>query len=132
MGIIEQIENEYRQKKNYGVQFSIKPDAYDCKVGNRIYFGENETVLQCGCFYNYQNIIFDGVIVGYLQEIDCGKLFDPITSSFIIPIADCSEEEIWNEMLKKYGNNPHLFDNDEVLELRFATLNQLVDFLGIA
>lgn len=132
MNIIEQIENKYRQNVNFGVKFSIDPDAYDCRLGERVSFGENTTALQCGTFYNYQDIILDGEIIGYLEEIDCGRLFDPMTVSFIIPIADCSDMETWEKKEKEFAENPHLHDSDEVLELRFATLNQMLDFLNAA
>lgn len=132
MNIIEQIGNKYRQNPNFGVKFSIDSNAYDCRLGDRISFGENTTDLQCGSFYNYQDILLDGKVIGYLEEIDCGRLFDPIKVSFIIPIADCSEEELWVQKEKEFAENPHLHDAGEILELRFATLNQMLDFLNAA
>ena len=132
MNIIEQIENRYRLNKNFGVKFSIDSDAYDCRLGERVSFGENTTALQCGTFYNYQDIILDGKVIGYLEEVDCGRLFDPMTVSFIIPIADCSDMGTWEKKEKEFAENPHLHDSDEVLELRFATLNQMLDFLNAA
>ena len=132
MNIIEQIENEIRQNKNYGVKFSIDAEAYDCCLGDRVSFGENTIATQCGSIYNYQDIFLDGKTIGYLEEIDCGKLFHPMQTSFIIPIADCTEEELWTQKEKELADNQHLHDADEVLELRFATLNQLLDFLKAA
>lgn len=132
MNILEQVENEYRQNKNFGVQFSIDADAYECRLGDRVSFGESTAAMQCGSFYNYQDIILDGKVVGYLEEVDSGKLFHPITSSFIIPIADCTEEKLWEQKEKEFSENPHLYDAGEVLELRFATLNQVWDFLKAA
>lgn len=132
MNIIEQIENEIRQNKNFGVKFSIDAEAYDCRLGDRISFGENTTATQCGKIFNYQDIILDGKVIGYLEEIDCGKLFHPIQASFIIPIADCSEHDVWEQKEKEFADNPHLHDADEVLELRFATLNQLINFMELS
>ena len=132
MNIIEQIENEIRQNPNFGVKFSIDADAYKCRLGDRVSFGENTTALQCGSFYNYQDILLDEKIIGYLEEIDDGRLFRPMVSSFIIPIADCSEEKLWEQKENEFADNPHLHDAGEVLELRFATLNQMLDFLNAA
>lgn len=131
MNIIEQINEEYYQCAGYGVTFSIEPDAYDCSLGRRVSFGENETFLQCGDSINFQDVLLDGNVVGYLREIDCNRLFHPITTSFIIPIADCRDEETWAQKEKEFSGNPHLFDGGEVLELRFATLNQMLAFLNV-
>lgn len=132
MNIIQEIEQRYRNNPQYGVWFSIDASAYESSVGDRVSFGGNTTSMQGGAFYNWQDIILDGKVVGYLQEVESGRLFDPITSSFIVPIADCSEHELWNEMEVKYKGNPHLYDSGETLQLRFATLNQLLKHLKIA
>ena len=132
MNIVQEIEQRYRNNPKHGITFSIDASAYDCRLGDRVTFGENTTDMQCGTMYNWQDILLDGECIGYLQESQSGRLFDPMTSSFIVPIADCSEHELWDEMEVKYKENPHLYDSGEVLELRFATLNQLLDHLKIA
>lgn len=132
MNIIEEIENEIRQNPNFGVKFSIDAEAYECRLGDRVCFGENLTAFQCGSLYNYQDIILDGNVIGYLEEIDDGRLFRPMTASFIIPVADCSESELWEQKEREFADNKHLHDAGEVLELRFATLNQLLDFINAA
>ena len=132
MNIVQEIEQRYRNNPKHGVWFSIDASAYESSVGDRVSFGDNTTAMQCGALYNWQDIILDGKVVGYLQEVESGRLLDPITSSFIVPIADCSEDELWNKMEAKYKENPHLYDSGEVLELRFATLNQLLEHLKIS
>jgi hypothetical protein len=132
MNIVQEIEQRYRNNPKHGVWFSIGASAYKSSVGDRVSFGDNTTAMQGGALYNWQDIILDGKVVGYLQEVESGRLFDPMTSSFIVPIADCSEHELWDEMEVKYKENPHLYDSGEVLELRFATLNQMLEYLEIA
>ena len=132
MNIAQEIEQRYRNNPKHGILFSIDKSAYESNVGDRVSFGDNTTVVQCGKIYNFQDIILDGEVVGYLEEVMNGKIFDPMTSSFIIPIADCSEHDLWNEMEVKYKDNPHLFDSGETLQLRFATLNQLLEHLEIS
>lgn len=130
MNIIEEIEAEYKSRKDYGIQFSIEPEAYVCDIpDDRLKFGDNTTELQCGTFYNWQPILLDGESVGWLQETRSGRLFDPTTTSFILIIADCSEQDLWDKMLVKHKDNPHLHDAGESLELRFATLQQFIDYL---
>lgn len=130
MNIVEQIEAEYRAMKDYGIQFSIEPEAYECDIpDDRLMFGDNTTDMQCGTLYNWQPILIDGNSVGFLQEKQSGKLFDPMTITFIYILADCMEQELWDEMLSKHNDNPHLCDVGETLELRFATLQQFVDYL---
>ena len=130
MNIVEQIEAEYRAMKGYGIQFSIEPEAYECDIpDDRLIFGDNTTDMQCGTLYNWQPILIDGNSVGYLQEKQSGKLFDPMTVTFIYILADCVEQELWDEMLSKHNDNLHLYDAGETLELRFATLQQFVDYL---
>lgn len=130
MNIIEEIEAEYKSRKNYGIQFSIGPQAYECDIPDgRLEFGDNTTDMQCGRLYNWQPILIDGKSVGYLQETQSGKLFDPMTATFILILADCMEHELWDEMQEKHNDNPHLYDAGETLELRFATLQMFVDHL---
>lgn len=130
MNIVEQIEAEYRAMKGYGIQFSIEPEAYECDISDdRLMFGDNTTDIQCGTLYNWQPILIDGNSVGFLQEKQSGKLFDPMTVTFIYILADCMEQELWDEMLSKHNDNLHLYDAGETLELRFATLQQFVDYL---
>lgn len=132
MCILSKIENEIRRSNNYGVQFSIDADAYDCRIGDRVSFGDNETSLQGGSFHNYQDVVLDGKTIGYLEEIDDGKLFHPMIVSFYITLADCTEHELWDKMEKKHKGNPHLYDKGESLVLRFATLNQMLDYLSVS
>jgi len=132
MNIVQEIEQRYRNNPKHGVWFSIDASAYESSFGDRVSFGDNTTAMQGGALYNWQDIILDGKVVGYLQEVESGRLFEPMTSSFIVPIADCSEHELWDEMEVKYKENPHLYNMGEVLELRFATLNQMLEYLEIA
>ena len=126
MDILTKIANEYRCRKNYGVTFSIEPEAYNCDIpSERIEFGNNTTVMQGGRLYNFQDVFIDGNIVGYLEESMNGKLFDPMTVTFAVILADCTEpEKVTDEMRK----SPHFWE-DETFEFRFATLQQMVDYL---
>lgn len=132
MNIIEEIEKKYRDNPKHGVTFSIDAEAYECRLGDRVVFGDNTTDMQCGTLYNWQDVILDGKVVGYLQEAQSGRIFDPMTVSFCIHLADCSDMETWGEMEKEYMKCPHLVDMGETLVLKFATLNQLLDHLKIA
>ena len=127
MDIIKEIEQEYRNHRNFGVQFSIDADAYDCRLCGRVRFGENMKVQQCGSFINYQNILLDGEFIGWLEEIDCGRLFHPIMTSFVVPIKDSDDEELWEE----YEGNPHFYEHGDGQEMRFATINQMLDYLNL-
>lgn len=126
MNIIDEIENRYRSMRGYGVQFSIDADAYSYDGPEKVSFGKNETVMQGGVLYNFQPVIINGETFGYLQESKNGKLFDPMQTSFCYIIADCSDVD-YDDVLKVYKDNPH-FCEDECLELRFATLNQFMEF----
>lgn len=132
MNIIEEIENKYRDNPKHGVTFSIDAEAYECRLGDRVVFGDNTTDMQCGTLYNWQDVILDGKVVGYLQEAQSGRMFDQMTISFCVLIADCMEHELWDKMSEEHKDNPHLHDGGEVLELRFATLNQMLDYLKAA
>ncbi len=126
MNIVEQIENEYRQMKNHGVTFSIGQEAYECDIpDDRICFGENTTAMQGGTLYNWQDVILDGSVIGYLEERECGRLFDPVTTTFAVVLADCSEPWKITEEMKA---NPHFWE-DETFEMHFATLQQMIDYL---
>lgn len=129
MNIIEEIENEYRKRKLYGIQFSIEPEAYECNISDdRIVFGENTTAMQCGTFYNWQDIILDGNVIGFIEERRNGKLFDPMTVSFCVILADCTEPE---KITKEMAASPHFWE-DETYQMRFATLQQLIDYLHLS
>ena len=134
MNIIQEIEQRYRNNPKHGVTFSIDADAYESRIGDRISFGENYTCTECGTTYNFQNIYLDeqGNTIGFIVEANNHKLFDPMTVSFCVHLADCSDMETWDEMEKEYKDNPHLVDRGETLVLKFATLNQLLDHLKIA
>ena len=126
MNIVEEIEAEYRSKKNYGIQFNIEPEAYDCDIPDeRIEFGDNTTSMQGGALYNWQDIILDGNVIGYLEERQTGKLFDPMTSTFVVFLADCSEPE---KITPEMEASPHFFE-DKTFQMRFATLQQMIDYL---
>lgn len=130
MNIVEEIENKYRQAPGYGIQFSIEPECYDCDIPDeRLMFGDNTTEMQCGTEYNWQPILLDGKQIGILQESQSGRLFDPMKTTFLIIIADCTEHELWDEMMEKHTDNPHLYDAGETLQLRFATLQHMIDYL---
>ena len=126
--IVEQIEQEYRNAKGYGVTFSIDPEAYKCNIPeSRLTFSENTQAMQCGTLYNWQDIILDGEVIGYLEERMTGRFLHPMTFSFVVVLADCSEpEKITDEM----RSDPHFFEG-ETYEMQFATLQQLIDYLKL-
>lgn len=132
MSVFEKVQDEYRNRPMHGIQFSIEAEAYLCRLGDRVMFGDNTTEISCGTLFNYQDILLDGKCVGYLTESQSGRTLDPMCVSFCVPIADCSETDKWEQMEKKFNGNPHLCDNGETLLLKFATLNQLLDYLKAA
>ena len=131
MNIVEQRENEYRSYKGYGVTFSIDASAYESRFGDRVEFGDNTTSMQGGALYNWQDVLLDGNVIGYLEERENGKLFDPMTVTFCVPLADCTEQELWEEKVREFDGNPHLAESGEVLKLEFATLNQMLEYLNV-
>ena len=127
--IIEMAQRPYRESPAHGVQFSIDAEAYECRIGDRVEFGDNTTSIECGIEHNYQPIIIDGHDTGgYLHEWRRGGLFSPTCISFCLPIADCTEPE---RVTDEHRRSPHFFDEGETYLLAFATLNQYLDYLKI-
>ena len=128
MSIVDKIDAEYRAKEGYGIQFSIDADAYECRLGDRVMFGESVSEMQCGTMYNWQDILLDDKVIGWLEESRSGKLLHPMVICFSVWLADCTEEgKITNDMRK----NPHFCDAGEYYCMRFATLNQMLDYLKL-
>lgn len=98
--------------------FGHKPSDYECKIGDRITFGENYEYFQNGNWYNNQNILLDKEIVGLLHEISPYNFLEPNQQSFMYC---CNGEE-------ELRNHPNYVD-DEDEWLMFPTLNQFVDFI---
>ncbi len=126
MNILQEIEKKYRDNKNYGITFSIDSSAYDCRLGDRVCFGQNTTDLHRGTFYNYQDVLLDGKEIGCLVEEQSGKLLHPMLIHYEYPLADWSEED---KLTDEMRNNPHFSDEGEYFCMRFATLNQLLDYI---
>lgn len=119
MTIIEEIEARYHANPQYGIQFSIESSSYECD--KEVEFIRNRKSMQAGCIYNWQDIILDGKEIGFLEEVVSGKLFDPITVSFYIPVED---EKITPAMRE----SPHFYE-EECCFMRFATLQQMVNYI---
>lgn len=119
MSIVDEIEAKYRAMPLHGVQFSIEAEAYDCR--EKVVFGESKSAMQCGRLFNWQDVLLEGVKIGFLEEVENGKLFDPMTVSFYVPI---DEDKVTEAMTK----DPHYFE-DEWCFMRFATLQQMVDYV---
>lgn len=122
----EQYDNEYRTMDNFGIQFHIDEIAYECELEHgRVSFGESELFTRHGADINFQDIFIDGKKVGILKEYAPYNVFmlKPILVSFIIPLPD----EVDDDRLR---NNQH-FVEGERNELRFATLQQMIDYLGV-
>lgn len=129
MDIIKKIEQQYRQKPNYGIQFSIDANAFNCDItDDLICFDNGVHEMNCGTYRKVQTINIDDKPVGVLEEWKNGGLFEPICFSFEILIADCHDND-YEEKNAKYANNPHFFDQDESTWLAFATLQQFIDYL---
>ena len=127
--LIEMAERPYREAPTYGVQFSIDAEAYECRLGDRVSFGDNTTSMECGVEHNYQPILVDGKDTGgYLHEWRRGGLFTPTCISFCYPIADCTEEHLVTD---EHRRNPHFFDEGETYLMAFATLDQYLDYLKL-
>ena len=126
MNMFEKRENEIKASPCHGVQFSIDPEAYDCTLGeDRVMFGDNYCFTNCGTTFNYQPVIVDGKEVAQLEEVQPYGLFEPMSVSYIIGLDD-------NDVTKEIRRNPHFcigyYENPQ---LRFATLQQLIDYLNI-
>ncbi|MCR5658957.1 MAG: hypothetical protein K6G25_06490 [Bacteroidales bacterium] len=127
MSIIADIEAKIKANPMYGVTFSIDPEAYDCNIVpmDRVYFGDNHTFTNGGTTYNYQPVIVDGKEVADLEEIQPYGLFEPMRTSFIVYFED-------DEKAKPFRKSKHyLIGPYDYPQMRFATLQQLVDFLKI-
>lgn len=124
MSIISDIESRIKSNPNYGVTFSIDPEAYACNLSNeRVCFGENHTFMNCGTTFNYQPVIVDGKEVGTLEEIQPYNIFEPLRTSFIVHLEEVS---------RKDKRSPHFELNSyDYPQLRFATLQQIIDYLGV-
>ena len=125
MGIFNRDE-EIRKNPLHGVTFSIDPEAYDCTLGeDRVMFGDNYCFMNCGTTFNYQPVIVDGKEVAQLEEIQPYGIFEPMSVSYIVGLDE-------NEVTRKLRKNPHFsmgpYENPQ---MRFATLQQLIDYLNI-
>lgn len=120
--IIKAVEKEYLDNPLCGVQFSIKLDAYDCDIDDsRIEFGNPTNEMRCGNMYNWQDIKIDDQLVGYLFERRRGRLFDPICVSFCMCLPDNVD--------LKFIENPHYDETGGIKSLKFATMQQFVNYL---
>ncbi len=119
MNIIDEIEALYRANPQYGVQFSIDASSYECD--KEVEFTGSRKSMQAGCIYNWQNIILDGKEIGFLEEVVSEKLFAPMTVSFYIPIED-------EKLTPAMRESPHFYE-DEWCFMRFATLQQMVNYI---
>lgn len=133
MNIVEEIEAKYRAAKGYGVTFSIDPECYDVNIDeSRISYGESVQDMCGGVLTNYQDIYIDGKYIegAFLKEQCNGRLFDPMTTSYCLYLADCSDEN-FDEFCEANKDNPHFCDWGESAGLSFATLQQLLDYKQI-
>ena len=128
MSMIEVIEDKIKANPMHGVKFSIEPDAYACTLGeDRVLFGDNYSFMNGGTTFNYQPVIVDGKEVARLEEILPWHPFglEPMRTSFIIVLGD-------NEVTRAIIKNPHFeIGCYEQPQLRFATLQQMIDYLNI-
>ena len=116
---IEAIDAKYKSNPLYGVQFSIESDAYECSEDIR--FSGNTTQVQHGDLYNWQDVLLQGEVIGFLEEIASGKLFHPMVISFYVPIPD-------DEMTDDIKSNPHYYEG-EYDYLKFGKLQDMVDYV---
>lgn len=119
MSIVDNIMEKYRAMPMHGIQFSVDPGAYDCN--EKVCFGDNTMNMQCGQIFNWQDVILDGKCIGFLEEIDNGKLFDPMTVSFYVPLDE-------SKITDTIRSSKH-FHEDEFCYMRFATLQQMIDYV---
>lgn len=121
------IEAKIKANPMHGIKFSIEPEAYDCNIVpmSRVSFGDNHTFRSGGTTFNYQPVICDGKEVAQLEEIQPYGLFEPMRVSFIVWFEN---EEAAKPFRKSKYFEIGPYENPQ---LRFATLQQLVDFLKI-
>lgn len=125
--LAEMIDEEYKARPLYDVQFSIKPEAYQCSLGDRITFGDSHVYNNNGVT-NIQDVILDGNVIGWIEEKQSPKLLHPMTVSFNVWLADYTEEETITDEAR---NNQHFHDAGDYFCLRFATLQQMLEHLGV-
>lgn len=126
MSKFEDIEAKIKANPTHGVKFSIEPEAYGCTLAeDRVVFGDNYTFRNGGTTFNYQPVIVDGKQVAQLEEIQPYNIFEPMRVSFIIGLDN-------NEVTRTVSRNPHFeIGCYEQPQLRFATLQQMIDYLEI-
>lgn len=131
MDLLEKIEKQYRDNRLHGVQFSIEPECYDADIADdRVVFGKNTTENVPGAEINYQPITVDGKELGFLMEQISYSFFHPICVSFCVKIADCQDEN-YEAVCAENMSNKHFYDEGESALLRFATLQQFLDYYHI-
>lgn len=123
--LIKEIESKYRDNPLHGIQFSIDKDCYDSNIeSTRVRFGEPTMDTND----SFQEMFIDDILYGYVHEHIEMNYLHPTVTSFEIIIADCTEEE---KLTVEDLNNPHFKDCGEAYILSFATLQQVIDYLGI-
>lgn len=130
MNLAEKYEKETMGLPGYGIQFSIEPNQFECRLGDRISYGESHIFQQHSPRMGYQPVLLDGKPIenAFLITVANHNIFKPIISWHEIMLADCLEsEKITNEM----RNNEHFADMGEWFSMRFATLNQMLDYLKL-
>lgn len=124
--IISEIESRYRSNPLHGVTFSIEATAYDCT--EEVQFGESVTANGGGYVENFQDIIINGKVIGWVHEYRNGRLFEPTCVQFCYFLADCTELDKCGQLEKQFANDPHFYAG-ETYRLNFATLQQLIDYV---
>ena len=120
MNIIKHIESKYRKSPDFGVRFSIDPEAYICDISDeRLALGEPNIFMNCGVSCNNQPILIDGVEVGFVHE-RTGYGLSPMITSFMVGLDD--------EVSEETRQDPHFLE-DEWNYMCFATLQQMIDYL---
>ncbi len=131
MNILEEIAQEYLNDPNHGIKFSVKDidqDIFTHKLGDRISFGESVDERQMDTLYEYKDIILDGKPFGYIQFSITKNYLHPTIVSFCYVLADCTEPEA---LTAEMVDSPHFDDLTESYRYKFATLQQMLDYLHV-
>ena len=124
-------EDKVRKMKCYGTQFSIDPDAYDCRLGDRITFGDCRISQEHSPRIGVQAVLLDGSNeLGLLVTIQEHNIFMPLMTSFEVWLADCDDDN-FDEVRNLHEDNPHFCDMGEWISMKFATINQMLDYLNL-
>ena len=126
MSLFDKIENDVRSRNGYGVTFTIDSEEVSDELEKRVCFGDSVVSHVHGDMINYQDILLDGVKVGYIREYSPYNFLRPMETSYCIWFADCTEEYLVTDEMR---SDAHFVDCGESFELWFGSLKDFVGYI---